>query len=212
MAAGRLDIKHTNDLPVSSLDHKAWGKAVPVTVGTYWSGDAAPPARYFTARLLWSDTALYVRFEATQAEPLVVSPEPDLTKKVRGLWDRDVCEIFIAPDPTTPNKYFEFEIAPTGEWIDLGIEVTPERRLTDWDYSSKMESAARIEKGSVVMAIKIPFAPLGRTPKKGDVWLGNLFRCVGKDPTRGYLAWQPTKTKEPAFHRPEAFGEFRFLR
>jgi hypothetical protein len=39
---------------------------------------------------------------------------------------------------------------------------------------------------------------------------GDLLRCVGKDPTRGYLAWRPTKTKEPAFQHLEAFGELRF--
>jgi len=75
-----------------------------------------------------------------------------------------------------------------------------------------MQSAAKIEQDKVVMAIKIPFSALGRTPKAGDIWLGNLFRCVGKDPTRGYLAWQPTKTKEPAFHVPKAFGEFQFVK
>jgi alpha-galactosidase len=73
-----------------------------------------------------------------------------------------------------------------------------------------MESAARIEKGKVVMAMKIPWTAFGVTPKAGDVWLGNLFRCVGKDPTRGYLAWSPTMTANPNFHVPEKFGEFVF--
>ena len=159
---------------------------------------------------MWSDTALYVRFDASQSEPLVVSEKADLTKKIRRLWDRDVCEIFIAPDASLRNKYFEFEIAPNGEWIDLGIEVAYPARKTDWDYKSGMTSAAKIEKAKVVMAIKIPFASLGKTPKAGDVWLCNLFRCVGKDPARGYLAWQPTETEKPNFHVPEKFGEFRF--
>ncbi len=115
---------------------------------------------------MWSDTALYVRFDASQDEPLVVSEKPDLTKKVIGLWDRDVCEIFIAPDKANRKKYFEFEIAPTGEWIDLGIEVTSQGRKTDFEYRSGMTSAAVIEKGRVVMAIKIPFAALGASQEK----------------------------------------------
>jgi hypothetical protein len=73
-----------------------------------------------------------------------------------------------------------------------------------------MQAAAKVEKDRVLMTTKIPFKSLGRAPKSGDIWLGNLFRCVGKDPTRGYLAWRPTKTKEPAFHVPTAFGEFEF--
>jgi hypothetical protein len=209
----QLQIKRIDkDFDVKDLDSRVWQKAKSVKIAQYWSGKAAPNGRHFSARLLWSDNALYVRFEANRDEPLVVSDKPDLSKKTLKLWDRDVCEIFIAPDKLQRNKYFEFEIAPTGEWIDLGIEVTPKERLTDWDYKSNMISAARIDKDKVVMAIKIQFASLGKTPKVGDVWLGNLFRCVGKDPTRGYLAWQPTKTKDPAFHVPEAFGEFKFVK
>ncbi|MBK8303765.1 MAG: carbohydrate-binding family 9-like protein [Pyrinomonadaceae bacterium] len=213
MKTSWLKVRHIqNDFDVSTLNSAPWNKAEEVSITKYWSGVAATSTRQFKTRLLWSNTALYVRFEAEQNEPLIVSEKPDLTKKIRGLWDRDVCEIFIAPDKKNRNKYFEFEIAPNGEWIDLGIEVTPKARLTDWDYRSNMTSAAFIEAEKVVMAIKIPFAALGKTPKAGDVWLGNLFRCVGKDPTRGYLAWQPTKTKEPAFHVPKAFGEFQFVK
>lgn len=206
-----LTITHIGgELAIDRLDDRAWSKANTIVVDQYWSGKAAPNGRHFSARLLWSKTALYVRFDAVQTEPLVVSLTPDLTKKTVGLWDRDVCEIFIAPDRSKPNKYFEFEIAPTGEWIDLGIEVTPDGRKTDWDYASKLTSAVRVEKDKVVMAIKIPFASLGKTPKPGDVWLGNLFRCVGTGETRGYLAWRPTMTPEPAFHVPSAFGKLQF--
>ncbi len=207
----RLKIKHiASDFQIDDLQSPSWTSAYEVEISKYWSGSPALAGRHFTARLLWSDTYLYVRFEANQTEPLVVSNKPDLSKKTRGLWDRDVCEIFIAPNKNDRNRYFEFEIAPTGEWIDLGIQVLPKERKTDWNYSSTMTSAVKIENDSVVMAIKIPWKTLGKTPKPGDVWLGNLFRCVGRDPTRGYLAWQPTGTKEPSFHVPSTFGEFEF--
>jgi hypothetical protein len=134
-----------------------------------------------------------------------------LSSKTRGLWDRDVCEIFVAPNRDEPRKYFEFEIAPNGEWIDLGVYQKPDERVTDWDYRSGMQSSSKIERGKITMAIKVPWKAFGKTPKTSDVWLGNLFRCVGSGATRGYLAWQPTKTPEPAFHAPEAFGEFEFV-
>jgi len=200
------------DFSLANIDEPVWKRASVAKITTYWSGEKAPKGREFEARLLWSDTALYVRFDASQSEPLVVSEKADITRKIVGLWERDVCEIFIAPDKNKPNKYFEFEIAPNGEWIDLGIDVTPKERKTDWDYKSGMTSATKIEKDKVVMAIKVPFVSLGRTPKAGDVWLGNLFRCVGKDPTRGYLAWQPTKTPQPNFHVPDKFSEFHFVK
>ena len=212
-AGSIIQIHHLKkDFPVSELKNRLWKKGSVVSITNYWSGEKAPGVRRVSATLLWSDTGLYVRFEANQKEPLIVSSQPDLTKKTKGLWDRDVCEIFIAPNKSERNKYFEFEIAPTGEWIDLGIEVTPEQRMTDWEYASGMRSAAKVEKDKVVMAIKIDWRALGTKPNPHDTWLGNLFRCVGKDPTRGYLSWQATNTKEPSFHVPSKFGEFEFVK
>ena len=206
-----IKIKHfSGDFDITDLDNKLWENAEKVSITRYWSGETAPARRGAIVRLLWSDNALYVRFDAPQEEPLVVSDNPDLTKKTLKLWDHDVFEIFIAPNMKTPNKYFEFEVAPTGEWVDLGIEVVPEKRITDWDYSSGMKSVARIKPNGVISAIKVEWRALGKNPKAGDKWRGNLFRCVGKDPGRGYLAWQPTLTKEPAFHVPEKFGWFEF--
>jgi hypothetical protein len=201
-----------NDFSISELENKAWKKAGTVEIDKYWSGEKAPSERRFKAQLLWSETAVYVRFEANQKEPLIVSETPNLLSKTRGLWDRDVCEIFLAPDKTSPRKYFEFEIAPNGEWIDLGIYQLPDKRETDWDYASGMLSKSVIEKDKIRMAIKIEWKAFGKTPKAGDVWLGNIFRCIGKDPARGYLAWSPTLTKEPSFHVPEKFGEFEFVK
>ena len=199
-----------NDFSISEFDNKAWKSASEVTIDKFWSGESAPTGRQFKAKLLWSDTAIYVRFEANQNEPMIVSETPNLKLKTRGLWDRDVCEIFLAPRREDFRHYFEFEIAPTGEWIDLGIYQKPDERITDWDYHSGMKSAAKIEKDKIWMAIKVEWKAFGVMPKAGDIWLGNIFRAIGKDPTRGYLAWQPTLTKEASFHVPEKFGEFVF--
>lgn len=209
----QIKISHIeNDFPIVELDNKNWQKAEEALIEKYWSGENAPRGRHAKARLLWSETALYVRFEANQAEPLIISETPNLKTKTRGLWDRDVCEIFVAPDKSEPRRYFEFEIAPTGEWIDLAIHQLPERRETDFEYDSEMLTAARIEKDKVLMAMKIEFKAFGKTPRANEAWRGNLFRCVGAGETRGYLAWQPTGTPQPGFHVPEAFGELEFTK
>ena len=209
----KIRIKYTEgDFSISELKNKSWEKAEENSIEKYWSGEVAPVGRHSKAKLLWSNSALYVRFEANQKEPLVVSEKPNLKSKTRGLWDRDVCEIFLAPDKNEPRKYFEFEIAPSGEWIDLGIFQKPDERIIDWDYFSRMQPASEIKEDKVLMAIKVEWKAFGKTPKSGDVWLGNLFRCVGAGETRGYLAWSPTETKEPGFHVPEKFGEFEFVK
>lgn len=182
-----------------------------IRVDRYWNGRPASLGRSFECTLCWTNSALYARFSFFQTESLIVSKDPNLESKSIGLWERDVCEIFIAPDRSEPRKYFEFEIAPTGEWLDLVIDSTSGERITDWDYASGMETAAQIMEDRVIMAMKIPWEAFGRKPKPGDVWLGNIFRCVGKEPDRGYLAWQPTMTETPNFHVPDAFGEFMFV-
>lgn len=204
--------KIETDFGVSDVSNLAWKAAEPICVDSYWSGMKAPTGRQFRADLLWSDTALYARFEADQAGEIVMSDRPQLEEKSMNLWDRDVCEIFVAPDRAQPRKYFEFEAAPTGEWLDVALDSTSGERVSDWGYASGMKTAAKVEDGRVVIALTIPWEAFGRRPEAGDVWLGNILRCVGKDPGRGYLAWQPTMTEQPNFHVPERFGEFRFVR
>lgn len=209
----RYEIKYIeNDFPVEELENENWQIAEAVTINNYWAGEDAPPERHFETKILWSATAIYVRFQANQSEPLIISKKANLETKTHGLWDRDVCEIFLAPNKDEFRKYFEFEIAPNGEWIDLGIHQMPDERETDWDYWSGMQSKSVIEKDKILMAIKIGWEAFGKIPKAGSVWLGNLFRCIGAGETRGYLAWSPTFTDEPSFHVPEKFGEFEFVK
>ena len=121
-----------------------------------------------------------------------------------------MCEIFLAPDSNEFRKYFEFEIAPTGEWIDLAIYQMPNQRETDFEYISGMQTAAKIEDNKIWMAFKVEWVAFGKIPQTGELWKGNILRCVGEGETRGYLTWQPTETEKPDFHVPEKFGDFEF--
>jgi len=205
--------KYVKNRPdVDDLDNVAWLDAGEISITDNWSGQPAPAGRSVKAGLLWSDAALHVRFDAVVAEPLVINSSTDVSKKTIGLWDRDVCEIFVAPDRAEPNRYFEFEAAPTGEWLDVGIELKAHERLSDWCYASGIKCSALIEESRVLMAMEIPWQAFGRMPKPGDIWLGNLFRCVGTGAERGYLSWKATRTEHPNFHVPSAFGEFIFIK
>jgi hypothetical protein len=194
------------DIAVSDLTSPGWTRAHAVHINHYWSGKPAPESRHAEARLLWSPKALHIRYICNQAEPMIVSDEPRTDAKTMGLWDRDVCEIYIAPDPNAVEHYFELEAAPTGEWLDVAIKWKPTGRESDWDFASNMTTAAKIEGERVTIAMRIPWSEPIPQPQKGDRWRINLFRCVGKDPDRGYVAWRPTMTPQPSFHVPQAFG------
>ena len=200
----------TSPLSASDLDHPIWQQCEPIRITLLWSGEPAARSRHAEARLAWSSDAIHVRFVCVQEEPLVVSADPITGKKTLGLWDRDVCEIFLAPDPENPCRYFEFEAAPTGEWVDLGIMLKPTGRETDWDFASGMTTATRLEDGQLLVGIRIPWSEAIPKAQAGDVWRVNLFRCAGPESPSRYLAWRPTRTPEPNFHVAEAFGFLQF--
>ena len=197
------------DFSIAALDDPRWLAAQHLKIDCSWNGELADGSRHCGVRMLWSDAALYVKFEANQREPLVVNDNPQTSVKTLQLWERDVCELFLAPDTRNRRRYFEFEIAPTGEWLDVMVDWTKDEPRY-WDYTSGLETFAKIERDKVTMSMKIPWTAFGVKPKEGDVWLGNLFRQVGSGETRGYLAWSPTMTRTPNFHVPEKFGEFVF--
>jgi len=197
-------------LSEDDFDNLIWDQCQPVRIEHYWSGEPAMASRHAEARVCWSSEALHVRFVGMQQEPLIVSENARTDKKTLGLWDRDVCEIFLAPNSSEPWRYFEFEAAPTGEWVDLGITVKPSGRETDWDFASGFTTAARLKQEQLLVGMRIPWSKAIPKPKAGDEWCVNVFRCVGPEAPERYLAWRPTRTEEPNFHIPEAFGTLRF--
>jgi len=202
-----IEARHlATDLPAADLISEEWNQAQPVPIDRYWSAEPAPYDRQAEARILWSKQALHVRFVGHQSGPLIVSASPQTAKKTMGLWDRDVCEIFLAPDPNVVERYFEFEAAPNGEWLDVAIHWTPEKRESDWEFQSHMTTASHVEQDRITIGMRIPWNHWIHEPQRNERWRLNLFRCIGSDPTRGYLAWQPTRTPEADFHVPQVFG------
>ncbi|MBP1640580.1 MAG: hypothetical protein H6Q17_2163 [Bacteroidetes bacterium] len=62
------------------------------------------------------------------------------------------------------------------------------------------------------LTVAIPFALLGidshHLPEK---ILGNFYKCADDTAFQHYLSWNPILTPNPDFHRPEFFGELRFV-
>ena len=194
----------------ADLDHAAWRAAAPVALRRQWNGDQAPAELSTAARLLWTSTDLWVGFRCAFTE-LDVDDTPDLSAERAGLWERDVCEIFVrSPREPHPASYKEFEVAPTGQWCDLAIHQP--RVDVDWRWQSGMRTAAAVDPGSATWraVMQLPFAAFGTTPRPGDAWHANLFRVARLHGVRRYLAYAPTGTPAPDFHVPDRFARLRF--
>jgi hypothetical protein len=192
-------------------DAYEWTRAQPIRITRTWNGEPAPESRHSEARILWTERYLMVRFVCRQEEPLIVSSTPQTEHKTDRLWYRDVCEIFVAPEAKTPERYFEFEASPAGEWIDLEIVFTAQGRETNFEFHSGMQTTATILNDETIITIAVPWSSHLPKPSVGDVWRVNLFRCIGAGDER-YLAWLPTFTEEPSFHVPAAFGKLKFVK
>src|SRR5580658_8264579 len=195
--AVRLDAAHPDDV---------WQDAIPIAFSTDWQGKNADPGRETEVRILWSRQYLYLRFECRYRE-LFVFEDSDPNGRRDHLWDRDVAEAFLQPDPSRAHFYREFEISPNGMWIDL--DIFPGGRA---DLKSGLQRSVHVNEKSRTWTaeLAIPMKSLIANFDPSAIWRVNFYRVEGKSEPRAYLAWQPTKTAQPNFHVPSAFGKLRF--
>ncbi len=206
----------SNEIVASYIDHdlriedsrtaREWQNASPITFDSDWQGKNADRGRETEVRVLWSRQNLYLRF-VCQYRELFMFDDSDPNGRRDHLWDRDVAEAFLQPDPSRERFYKEFEVSPNGMWVDLDIFPGG---LADLK-SDLQRSVARDEKSRVWTAVlAIPMKSLIANFSPSAVWRVNFYRVEGKSEPRAYLAWQPTNTPQPNFHVPKAFGKLRF--
>ena len=183
-----------------------WQSASPVRFCSDWQGKNPDPALDTEVRLLWSSATLYLRFACRYRE-LHLFNDADPNGRRDHLWDRDVAEAFLQPDPSRPRYYKEFEIAPNGFWIDLDVSPGPLA-----DLKSGLQRSVWLDEGRRFWAaeLAIPMKSLTTNFDPAAAWRANFYRVEGPQEPRAYLAWCPTNTVQPNFHVPDAFGKLRF--
>jgi len=166
-------------------------------------------------RGFWTDTDLYLLFVCPFRSLNLFLPA-DNSKARRGLWDRDVVEMFLGDDWENIRHYREYEIAPTGDWIDLAIDLDHKGVGRGW--TSGWKTTARIDEKAKVWyaACRIPLKSVTeKEVKAGTRWRANLYRIDGDgpDPQRRFMCWQPTcVTNRDPNHVPENFGTLTFTK
>ena len=183
-----------------------WTSASPIAFCSDWQGKNSDPGRETEVRALWSQQHLYLRFECRYRE-LFMFEDSDPSGRRDHLWDRDVAEAFLQPDPSRERFYREFEVSPNGMWVDL--DIFPGGRA---DLQSGLQRTVVLDEKSRTWTaeLAIPIKSLTRNFDPSAIWRANFYRVEGTKEPRAYLAWQPTHTPQPNFHVPKAFGTLRF--
>jgi Flp pilus assembly protein TadD len=210
-----LTIPHAAGAPELSADPKSqvWEQSATATIVKDCSHSLDYPDLQSTVRAFWTDSDLYLLFMCPYKKLNLFTPSQNNTARDK-LWDRDVVEMFLGDDWTDIRHYREFEVAPTGDWIDLAIDLN--RNSYDKNWRSGWRTEARIDEASHIWyaAAKIPLKSVSMEPvKEGTRWRMNLYRIEGEGPDakRHFLCWQPTcaRGRDPN-HVPENFGTLIF--
>jgi hypothetical protein len=196
-------------LKLDDLNSSAWEKAPPhrMEYGSFQA--AAYPQSSTLLRGVYTADSLYLRYDAPYTELTTFEP-PRFDSERVGLWDRDVVEVFIGTDPDNEKIYYEFEVAPTNEKLDLIISPeipAVEKRLewkSDWESFVKVDYA----KKTWTTVMRIPLKALHpQGASAGTRWRANFYRIDRAQ--QAFLAWNPTLTR--TYHTPERFGWMEFL-
>jgi cellulose/xylan binding protein with CBM9 domain len=194
------------------LTKPAWKKAA----WRRFDHDMSGKVRYRDAEtrvgILWSARFVYFAFHCHYTRLNTYEGE-DPTKERWELWERDVVEVFANPEPARVNHYYEFEVAPNNQWIDLEIDKdkTP---FNDAKWNSGFEHATRVDPAKHVWTceMRIPVASMGvERLRAGAVWRANFFRADGRggDSQRRFMSWSAIPEGK-SFHVPTRFGRLRF--
>jgi len=165
---------------------------------------------------LWTPGYVYFAYHC-RYESLNIYPGEDPAKERWELWDRDVVEAFINPQPERFRHYYEFEVAPNNQWIDLEIDLT-KKPMADAAWDSHFEHATKLdpEHKVWVMEMRIPVKSMNAHPiQPGDEWRLNLYRCdgPGHDEQRRFMSWSALPPgHDGSFHQPASFGIIKFVK
>ncbi|MEO7653875.1 MAG: hypothetical protein ABIZ80_25745, partial [Bryobacteraceae bacterium] len=125
-------------------------------------------------------------------------------EETNRLWQWDVAETFIGSDFENIKHYYEFQVSPQGEWVDLDIHRDKPVADGGWQWNSGFEVKARLDEARKIWygEMRSPLAKIDiRAPRAGNQNTGAAKK---------YIAWQPTGGS--SYHVPESFGRLKIVK
>jgi len=215
----RYEIKRA-DTPIvvdGKLDDAAWASAsAPVALQFFWESQTGAKQKTL-ARMLWDDQALYLGFDAQDADITGQRTERD-----SAVYLDDALEIFINPNPAQEVLYYGFETNVRGAVYDY-LNYNERTFFKRWDATGmKIATSVRgtlnvrtdTDEGWSLEA-SIPWAnfeELARKPTVGAIWKANINRWDGVEPNRRMSEWSDPVQRTPWPHGAARFGELVFVK
>src|SRR5215467_6910679 len=211
----QAEAKHSSVdfVPDGDLTKPSWKHAKWLEFDNDSSGKSHYPEAATRVASLWTETHIYFAYSC-RYDSLNTYEGEDPKPERWQLWERDVVEVFLNPQPERENHYFEFEVAPNNQWIDLEIDKTKDP-FNDASWNSGFAHATRIdtERHIWTAEMRIPLAAMNvKDPRPGAQWRVNFFRAAGKggDDRRKFLAWSIIPEGK-TFHVPTRFGILKLV-
>jgi len=203
-------------VPDGNLDKHAWRSASWVNVDHDAFNPITFPQSAMDIAALWTARYVYFSFRCKYTT-LNLFEGKDPSKDFWTLWDRDVVEIFLNPQPEHMRHYYEFEVAPNNLWIDLEIDLD-KKPFGNAKWDSGFGHASEVDEKNHIWTceLRIPVSALigTETLKANTEWRINFFRAdgPGDDNQRRFLSWSLVDNDTNSFHAPWSFGVIRFVK
>jgi hypothetical protein len=189
------------------------GEGYPLATVNWKEFSYRPDVRF---NIAWGEREIYIKYYVRESN---VKAEKKATNEM--VCEDSCVEFFVSP--ADDGIYYNFEFNPIGtallgsghgrhdssradESVVKGI-----RRLTTMGNEPFAEIAGDIRWS---LTVAIPLETFFRhkiTDLRGKTFRANFYKCGDKLSNPHYVTWNPVGTEKPDYHRPEYFGELKFI-
>jgi hypothetical protein len=166
--------------------------------------------------IAYSNTEIFIKYYISENHFIAEKTETN-----QMVCEDSCVEFFVSP--AADGIYYNFEFNAIGTCL-LGSgtgrhdsKVAPPevisgiRRLTSGMKKTEKELSGNIC-WDITVAIPFEVFFLHRvTDLKGKTFRANFYKCGDRLSVPHYITWNPVKTKQPDYHRPEYFGLLKFI-
>ena len=194
---------------LKSLDVSPWNIIDTVNWAEY---DYCPKVEF---RIAYSDSAFLLHYRVKEQSVRAIAIEDN-----GAVWKDSCVEFFITPADDGIYYNFEFNCIGTcllaagssrnGREAAPGNIISPIRRRPSL---GKHSFAERKNETEWDLLLVIPYTCLFKHPDfspAGKTLRANFYKCGDDLTVPHFISWNPIKTENPDFHRPEYFGKIIF--